>query len=108
MAARFVECHDPFWPRVELSQLRERLKLAQSVSELALDVAARCACIAAAEEFAQWRAALRWRGYKRLEEVSGHDHGRALLVCYIRFVEAAVMRNLSGVSALRCRSALHA
>ncbi|MCE1118094.1 MULTISPECIES: head completion/stabilization protein [Pseudomonas] len=108
MAARFVECHDPFWPRVELSQLRDRLMLTEPVSELALDVAARCACIAAAEEFAQWRAALRRRGYKRLEEVCGHDHGRALRVCYLRFVEAAVMRNLGGVGALPRRSAVHA
>lgn len=96
---RFVDCHDPFWPRVELNLLRERLELRQPVSEVALDVAARCACIAAATEFAQWRAALRRRGYKCLEEVSGHDHGRALLVCYIRFVEAAVMRSLFGAGA---------
>jgi hypothetical protein len=91
-----VDCHDPFWPRVDMCRLRERLTLQGDVSEAALEVAARCAVIEAAGEFARWRSALRERGYRRLEDVSGHDHGRALLVCYLRFVEAAIMRNLGG------------
>ncbi|OII55983.1 phage head protein [Pseudomonas putida] len=91
---RYADCHDPFWPRVDLDRLRERLNLKQPVSEAVLEVAARCAAIDAAREFARWRVVLRERGYKRLEDVAGHDHGRALRVCYIRFVEAAVMRNL--------------
>ncbi|MDH4551493.1 head completion/stabilization protein [Pseudomonas sp. BN607] len=91
---RFADSHDPFWPRVDLGRLRERLQLQESVSEVALEVAARCAAIDAAREFARWRAVLRDQGYKRLEDVAGHDHGRALRVCYIRFVEAAVMYSL--------------
>ncbi|MFJ7814055.1 head completion/stabilization protein [Pseudomonas asiatica] len=95
---RFADCHDPFWPRVDLGRLRERLKLQRPVSEAALEVAARCAAIDAAREFARWRAVLRDRGYKRLEDVAGHDQGRALRVCYIRFVEAAVMHSLGSNS----------
>ena len=91
---RFADCHDPFWPRVDLGTLRERLNLQRPVSDAALEVAARCAAIDAAREFARWRAVLRELGYKRLEDVAGHDHGRALRVCYIRFVEAAVMYSL--------------
>lgn len=39
---RFADCHDPFWPRVELNRLRERLNLRRPVSEAVLEVAARC------------------------------------------------------------------
>ncbi|WP_210668390.1 head completion/stabilization protein [Pseudomonas protegens] len=97
---RFADSHDPFWPRVDLGRLRERLQLQAPVSEVALEVAARCAAIDAAREFARWRAVLRERGYKRLEDVDGHDHGRALRVCYIRFVEAAVMYSLRSTACL--------
>ncbi|MDZ3992830.1 head completion/stabilization protein [Pseudomonas sp. Teo4] len=92
--ARFPDGHDPFWPRIELSVLRERLRLGDQVSDVRLALAARCAAVTAASEFARWRAVLRGRGYKRLEDVAGHHHGRALSVCYRRFVEAAVMRTL--------------
>ena len=92
--ARFPDCHDPFWPRIELSVLRERLRLGAAISEARLALAARCAAIAAAEEFARWRSALRARGHKRLEDLAGHDHGRALSACYRRFIEAAVLRTL--------------
>jgi len=95
----FADSHDPFWPRIELVRLRALLAQRCSFSETALDVAARCAVIDAASEFALWRAALRKRGYKRLEDVSGHHHGRALLVCYVKFVEATIMRNLCGMAA---------
>lgn len=97
---RFADCHDPFWPRVDLGRLREHLQLPRSVSDAALEVAARCAAIEAAREFACWRSVLRERGYKRLEDVAGHDHGRALRVCYIRFVEAAVMYSLGSTACL--------
>ncbi|QXH49754.1 head completion/stabilization protein [Pseudomonas fakonensis] len=95
----FADSHDPFWPRVELARLRALLARRGSFSEAALDVAARYAVIDAASEFALWRAALRKRGYKRLEDVSGHHHGRALQVCYVKFVEATIMRNVCGMAA---------
>ncbi|MFF7062340.1 head completion/stabilization protein [Pseudomonas sp. NPDC008258] len=107
---RYADSHDPFWPRVDLGRLRERLSFQRPVSEAALEVAARCAAIDAAREFAHWRAVLRERGYKRLEDVAGHDQGRALRVCYIRFVEAAVMYSLGAREYLATsrRSAAHA
>ncbi|WP_445672054.1 head completion/stabilization protein [Pseudomonas inefficax] len=110
LLARFADCHDPFWPRVDIGSLRERLKLQWPVSEAALEVAARCAAIAAAREFACWRKVLRARGYKRLEDVAGHDHGRALRVCYIRFVEAAILYSLGATAYLSTsrRRAAHA
>ena len=107
---RYADSHDPFWPRVDLGRLRERLSVLRPVSETALEVAARCAAIDAAREFARWRAVLRERGYKRLEDVTGHDQGRALRVCYIRFVEAAVLYSLGSGAYLpkSRRSAAHA
>ncbi len=94
--AHFPDCHDPFWPRIELRALRERLRLGDDVSEARLVLAVRCAGIAAAQEFARWRAALRARGYKRLEDLAGHTQGRALSVCYRCFIAAAVWRTLHG------------
>lgn len=107
---RYADTHDPFWPRVDLARLRERLNLQRPVSEAALEVAARCAAIDAAREFALWRAVLRERGYKRLEDVAGHDQGRALRVCYIRFVEVAIMYSLGSTAylSIKRRGAEHA
>jgi hypothetical protein len=93
-AARFPDCHDPFWPRIELNVLRERLRVDEDVSEARLALAVRCAAIDAAREFASWRIALRSRGYRRLEDVAGHASGRALSVCYRYFIAAAVRLNL--------------
>lgn len=93
---RYPDCHDPFWPRIELCVLRERLQLDGKVSEARLAVAVRCAAIEAAEEFANWRSALRGHGFRRLEDVCGHASGRALSICYRSFVEAAVRRDLLG------------
>lgn len=72
---RIADSHDPFWPRVDLGRLHERLKLQQPVSDAALEVAARCAVIAAASEFARWRAALRERGYQRSRTWPGMTMG---------------------------------
>ena len=93
-ASRFPDCHDPFWPRIELSVLRAHLQLGEEVSDARLALAVRCAAIDAASEFASWRSALRCRGYRRLEEVAGHASGRALSVCYRYFIAAAVRRDL--------------
>lgn len=95
-ASRFPDCHDPFWPRIELSVLREHLQLDEAVTEARLALAVRCAAIAAAREFASWRSALRRRGYRCLEDVAGHANGRALSVCYRFFIAAAVRRDLQG------------
>lgn len=93
---RFPDCHDPFWPRIDLSELRERLALDACVSDARLGLAVRCAAIDAAREFATWRAVLREQGYRRLEDVGRHRHGRALSLCYSRYLEAAAMKALAG------------
>ncbi|WP_416194359.1 head completion/stabilization protein [Pseudomonas putida] len=100
-APRFPDCHDPFWPRIELSVLRERLALDAQVSDARLGLAVRCAAIAAAREFATWRAALRGRGYQRLEDLASHRQGRALSLCYSRYLEAAAMKALAHTSEQR-------
>lgn len=95
-SVHLIDGHDPFWPGVDLNRLRERLDLREQPSDTAFEVATRCAVIEAAHEFAQWRAVLRGLGYNRLEQVGGHDHGKALLVCYHRLIEASVKRRLGG------------
>ena len=99
--SRFPDCHDPFWPRVELSSLRQRLALDERVSDARLALAVRYAGIAAAREFANWRVALRGRGVQRLEDLGRHRHGQALSRCYERFVESAVVRTLASTGECR-------
>lgn len=84
---RYLMCQDPFWPRVELGQLRARLGLCADISDTQLEVAARVSMEVAAQEFADWRRCLRERGYRQLADVAGHEHGRALSNCYLRLVE---------------------
>ena len=92
---RVLSNDDPFWPRIDLSILRTRLGLTRAVSDTRLEVAARAAVLLAASEFANWRRILRARGYRRLSELAGHEHGRALSTCYLRQVEAFIWRALS-------------
>lgn len=91
---RYLACHDPFWPRIELQALRQRLQLPGHISDTQLELAAWEGVDIAAREFATWRRCLRERGYRRLADVSGHAHGRALSICYLRLVEAATRRAL--------------
>lgn len=76
---------DPFWPRINLLELRRSLALTWHVSDARLEVAARTAADKAGGEFAQWRRVLRSRGYKRLEDLASHQR---LSRCYRRAVEA--------------------
>lgn len=92
---RYLACHDPFWPRVDLMLLREHLALQAQVSETQLVLAAQSAVAVAMNEFANWRRALRSRGYQRLVDVSGHRDGRALSICFQRLVEAGTRRALA-------------
>ncbi|MBA1205225.1 head completion/stabilization protein [Pseudomonas capeferrum] len=92
---KILSSDDPFWPRIDLSSLRARLGLNDSVSDTRLEVAARAAAIKAASEFACWRRSLRARGYRCLSDLEGHEQGRALSTCYLRQVEACVGRTLS-------------
>ncbi|QBF26181.1 phage head protein [Pseudomonas tructae] len=77
--------HDPFWPKVEVKVLRERLRLAPATSDARLRVAAHSAMIQVAREFAQWRWQLRERGYKQLADLREGDGG-SLNVCYLHAV----------------------
>ncbi|WP_459206072.1 head completion/stabilization protein [Pseudomonas sp. MLB6B] len=94
---RYADCHDPFWPRVDLATLRERLSLHASVSDAQLYLAACGAAITAAQEFAQWRRALRARGFKRLEDLAGHASGQTLSRCYRQYLEYETQRALCAV-----------
>ncbi|MFS0826805.1 head completion/stabilization protein [Pseudomonas phoenicis] len=95
---RYADHHDPFWPRVDLDTLRARLALHASVSDAQLHLAACSAAITAAQEFAEWRRALRARGFKRLDDLAGHATGRALSRCYLQYLERATRRALCVVS----------
>lgn len=92
---RYLVYHDPFWPRIELGRLRERLGLSSQVSDTRLELAARGSMEVAAREFADWRRCLRERGYRRLIDVDGHEQGRALSICYLRLVEARTRWSLA-------------
>nr|WP_314489997.1 head completion/stabilization protein [uncultured Pseudomonas sp.] len=94
---RYADCHDPFWPRIDLATLRSRLSLHASVSDAQLHLAACSAAITAAQEFAEWRRALRARGFKRLEDLAGHASGQALSRCYRQCLERATQRALCAV-----------
>ncbi|MDN5507455.1 MAG: head completion/stabilization protein [Pseudomonas sp.] len=80
-----LTCDDPFWPSINLRELRQHLALCGAISDTRLEVAARAAAHKAGREFAQWRRVLRDRGYKRLEDMASHQ---LLSGCYRRAVEA--------------------
>lgn len=92
---RYLACHDPFWPRVDLTLLRQRLALETATSETQLVLAAQSAVAIAMCEFAKWRRVLRMRGYHCLADLGGHAQGRALSICYLRLVEAGTRRALA-------------
>ena len=92
---RYLVYHDPFWPRIELGWLRERLGLSLDVSDTRLELAGRVSMEVAAREFANWRRCLRERGYRRLIDVDSHEQGRALSICYLRLVEARTRWSLA-------------
>ena len=85
-AQRWVGCHDPFWPSISLTELRDQLALPPEVSEARLEVAAHAAVSKAAAAFAQWRYRLRDRGIQRLQDLNRHAAGRRLTHCYLRCV----------------------
>lgn len=92
---------DPFWPSINLRELRQHLALTCAISDTRLEVAARAAAHKAGGEFAQWRRVLRDRGYKRLEDMASHQ---LLSGCYRRAVEANTHLALeSDVLLVACR-----
>ncbi|MFK3943815.1 head completion/stabilization protein [Pseudomonas monteilii] len=104
---RWVGCHDPFWPRVSLNGLRDRLALSPEISEARLEVAAHAAVLKAAAAFAQWRHRLRARGIQRLQDLNRHAAGRRLTHCYLRCVTLETRSLLRSSLAMPCGSSAH-
>lgn len=92
----YLARQDPFWPRVELSSLRQRLAIPARISDSRLQLAGQQALAIAAREFAGWRLRLRGLGYMQLADLSRHVHGRRLCTCYLRLVEHCTLRALGG------------
>ncbi|CAM4102263.1 hypothetical protein CCOS865_03197 [Pseudomonas reidholzensis] len=97
----YLARQDQFWPRVELSSLRQRLAIPACISDTRLQLAGQQALAIAAREFAGWRLRLRALGYMQLADLSRHAHGRRLCTCYLRLVEHCTLRALGGDAALR-------
>jgi hypothetical protein len=88
---------DPFWPSIDLDELRARLGSIDGISDARLKVAALGAVERVNREFGKWRAVLRGRGYARLEDLTGGCATRAssLLDCYRCAIDASVQRELA-------------
>ncbi|AUF95855.1 hypothetical protein M2396_001728 [Pseudomonas sp. BIGb0278] len=97
----YLARHDRFWPRIELSSLRQRLAIPAYISDTHLQLAGQQALAIAAGEFASWRRRLRALGYTQLTDLCRHVHGRRLCSCYQRLVEHCTLRALGGRSALQ-------
>ncbi|UVJ43136.1 head completion/stabilization protein [Pseudomonas sp. LS1212] len=87
---------DPFWPRIDLDELRARLGSIDDISDARLAVAAIGAAERVNREFGKWRAVLRGKGYARLEDLSGGSENRSssLFSCYSKAIDASVRREL--------------
>jgi hypothetical protein len=73
--------HDPFWPTVDLGELRSTLALGDSVSEARLEVALRSAIVQLERTFAGARHLWRRAGYTMLEQVPcGTVEGSSVLL----------------------------
>lgn len=82
---------DPFWPTIDLDQLRATLRIDSSVSTPRLETAAIAAVINVNRELADWRATQQAGGYATLPDVpSEHVNDVSTLVhLYHRAVEAS-------------------
>ncbi|MGI4840475.1 MAG: head completion/stabilization protein [Janthinobacterium lividum] len=61
--------HDPFWPPVHCTQVRQALNLGQTISDQRLAVALHSALIRVERDLAGARCLWRRHGYKALEQV---------------------------------------
>ena len=87
---RHVANPDPFWPRIDLDRLRQRLQVAGDVSDVHLQLMAQASVAVVGQEFAGWRRYLRERGYQTLSALGHHAPARALRRCYLRGIERRV------------------
>ncbi|TSD78244.1 head completion/stabilization protein [Pseudomonas sp. KBS0710] len=62
---------DPFWPSIDLDNLRATLRIDASVTSVRLETAVIAAAINLNRELSDWRAAQQAAGYTTLDEVPG-------------------------------------
>jgi hypothetical protein len=60
---------DPFWPSIDLDDVRGTLRIDASVTPIRLETATIAAAIIVNREFAEWRRAQQANGYATLDEV---------------------------------------
>ena len=60
---------DPFWPSINLDDVRGYLRIDASVTPIRLETATIAAAISVNREFAEWRRAQQASGYATLDEV---------------------------------------
>jgi hypothetical protein len=72
--------HDPFWPPVDCAQVRRALNLADTISELRLEVALQSAIIRLERDLAGARYLWRRDGYTALEQVPASTDGAVSVV----------------------------
>lgn len=82
---------EPFWPSIDLDNLRETLRIDSSVTPARLETAVIAAVISVNRDLAVWREAQQAAGHDSLESVpSGKVQGQSQLVyLYKRAVECA-------------------
>lgn len=62
---------DPFWPSIDLEQLRATLRIDNSVTPARLETAVIAAAISLNRELGEWRTAQQAAGYLTLDDVPG-------------------------------------
>ncbi|WP_371924731.1 head completion/stabilization protein [Pseudomonas sp. R5(2019)] len=89
MGARCINS-DPFWPSIDLDNLRQQLQIPPAISDARLEVAAIGAVIRVNREFGQWRRGLKLKGYNCLEQLRAEpeDETPVLVRCYLKAVAA--------------------
>ena len=82
---------DPFWPSIDLDDVRGTLRIDSSVTPIRLETATIAAAISVNREFAAWRRAKQAEGYATLAEVPAEqiEDKSELVHLYQRAIYAA-------------------
>ena len=82
---------DPFWPPIDLDDLRGTLRIDSSVTPIRLETATIAAAISVNREFAAWRRAKQAEGYANLTDVPAEqiEDKSELVHLYQRAIYAA-------------------
>ncbi|NWD70780.1 head completion/stabilization protein [Pseudomonas gingeri] len=88
---------DPFWPSIDLDDVRGTLRLDSSVTRIRLETATIAAAINVNRELAEWRASQQALGYEELADVpAGMINDLSELVhLYLRAIYAATGAEIS-------------